>query len=351
MAKRAPKNGKQGTGGRTAGGATFPRVSLTKALRIPRGIVEQNAGKPCSDEQAASFVGVKLSGGVRTEIASAIKFGLLRRDADKLVVTDLAKRIIRPKDANEGLDGLRDAVQKAPEVGDVYQHYRGENLPAAEFLNNALVDTFGIPADKLTEFTAVFLETLDAAKLLEQKGDSKRILDTTHGASAAGDSGADIARAGKRAGVVAGDTCFVMMPFAPPLGTYYDQVYKPAIQKAGFVPVRADSDMFRTGKMMDQIWRGISDAKVLVAELTSKNPNVFYELGLAHALNKPVVLVSATDADVPFDLRHIRVIYYEVTDPFWGPKLVDKVAENIVSAVANPEEAMFKTLLSATSHS
>jgi len=64
---------------------------------------------------------------------------------------------------------------------------------------------------------------------------------------------------------------------------------------------------------------------------------VFYELGLAHALEKPVVLVSSSEDDVPFDLQHIRVIYYDVTDPFWGNKLIDKVAENVLSAIENPE--------------
>ena len=75
---------------------------------------------------------------------------------------------------------------------------------------------------------------------------------------------------------------------------------------------------------MDQIWSGINAAKVLLAEMTSRNPNVFYELGLAHALQKPVVLVSSNGDDVPFDLKHIRVIYYDVSDPFWGEKLIEK---------------------------
>jgi len=44
--------------------------------------------------------------------------------------------------------------------------------------------------------------------------------------------------------------------------------------------------------------------------------------------------------DVPFDVRHVRVIYYELTDPFWGEKLIAKVAENIVSAIKNPHEAI-----------
>ena len=136
------------------------------------------------------------------------------------------------------------------------------------------------------------------------------------------------------------DSCFVMMPFASPLGGYYESVYKPAIEKAGLQPVRADAEIFGAGKIMDQVWSGIRRAKVLVAELTQRNPNVFYELGLAHALKKPVVLISSNEDDVPFDLQHIRVIYYDVNDPFWGQKLLSKVAENILSAIENPEEAV-----------
>ena len=112
------------------------------------------------------------------------------------------------------------------------------------------------------------------------------------------------------------DSCFVMQPFAAPLGDYYDKIYRPAIEKAGLRPVRADAEIFATGKIMDQVWNGINAAKVLVAELTTRNPNVFYELGLAHAMKKPVVLVSAKEDDVPFDLQHIRVIYYDMSDPF-----------------------------------
>jgi nucleoside 2-deoxyribosyltransferase len=139
-----------------------------------------------------------------------------------------------------------------------------------------------------------------------------------------------------------------MQPFGGTLGGYYDSIFRPAIERIGLMPIRADAEIFSTGKIMDQVWRGIRSAKVLVAELTSKNPNVFYELGLAHALNKPVVLVSSNEDDVPFDLRHIRVIVYDRLDPFWGQKLIDKVADNIESALTNPEEAIFRVDESAS---
>ena len=63
-------------------------------------------------------------------------------------------------------------------------------------------------------------------------------------------------------------------PFAPPLGECYNQIYEPAIRKAGLRPMRADAEIFGTGNMMDQVWSGINAAKVLVAELTERNANV-----------------------------------------------------------------------------
>ena len=189
------------------------------------------------------------------------------------------------------------------------------------------------------------MNSLRSAQLLEQRGDKFRILDVTSTPDRDTETSLKKTLATK---IVAGDSCFVVMPFGAPIGSYYQNIYEPAIQKAGLRAVRADADIFGTGKIIDQIWSGINSAKVLVAELTTRNLNVFYELGLAHALDKPVVLISSNREDVPFDLKHIRVIYYDVSDPFWGQKLIDKVAENIVSALNNPEEAVFKRALEST---
>lgn len=319
----------------------YPRHSLNKVLRIPQAILDQNAGKECSVEDAAGFVGVTLAGAFRLEVSSALKYGLLERpSAGKLRPTDLAKMILRPITQDDELKGLRAAVSNAPDISSVYSHYRGENLPDTKFFNNALVEKFGIPSEKVEEFSAIFSETLQDAQLIEQHQNKYRVLDVsdTEEPKKVSDR---IKKLGREAKTEAGDSCFIVMPFAPPHGDYYAKIYEPAIQKTGLVPVRADNEIFGAGKIMDQIWRGINDAKVLVAELTTRNANVFYELGLAHALKKPVVLVSSNEEDVPFDLQHIRVIYYDVMDPFWGQKLLDKVAENILSAIKNPEEAIF----------
>ena len=327
-------------------GSKYPRHSVVKALRIPRAILEQNAGKACTEAKAAEYAGVGYHGPTKVEISSSLKYGLLHRPVDgQLEVTELARKILRPQKSNDESEGLREAVMKAPVLGEVYSHYRGENLPEQTFLSNTLIDTFKVPSDKTVEFFEVFTESLKAAGLIEERDGKSRIVDATHSASAPQDNSKVLQRLGKDVDIATGDTCFVIMPFAPPIGAYYELVYEPAIRKAGLKAERADSEIFGTGKIIDQIWKGITEAKVLVAELTTRNPNVFYELGLAHALNKPVVLIAGKEEDVPFDLRHIRVIYYDTTDPFWGQKLVDKVAENILSALKKPDEALFKSAL------
>jgi hypothetical protein len=321
----------------------YPRHSISKALRIPRAILEQNAGKSCTDEEAARFSNVGYAGPFSVELSSGIKYGLLERpQAGHVRVTDLAKKILRPQQPQDEVDGLREAVLNAPEISEVYTHYRGENLPDRTFLENALVDTFRIPQEKVGEFISIFVETLKQAQLLEEHGDKVRVLDVSQDGALKAESSDALKKLGRAVKIESTDTCFVVMPFAPPIGNYYGAIYEPAIKKAGLTPIRADTEIFATGKIMDQVWSGINAARVLVAELTTRNPNVFYELGLAHALKKPVVLVSSNEEDVPFDLHHIRVIYYDVADPFWGEKLVAKVAENVLSALKNPEEAIFK---------
>jgi hypothetical protein len=340
-AKKAAGN-KRGTGP-----IGYPKHPIVKCLRIPQGVVENNAGKECTDREAATYAGIGWSGDIAVEISSAIKYGLFERPSPGHVKpTDLIRRILKPQTPTDKVDAIREAVLKAPVISDIYRHYRGENLPEdISFLANTATETFKIPQDRVTEFLTVFQGDLEAAQLLEEVGGKKRVLDITHTPSdvagvASITTEDHLKKVSKGVTVVATDTCFVMMPFADPVGGYYKLIYEPAIKKAGLTPVRADTDIFGTGKIIDQIWAGLNRAKVLLAELSGRNPNVLYELGLAHALHKPVVLVSSNEPDVPFDIRHVRVIYYDMTDPFWGDKLIAKVAENVISAISNPKEAI-----------
>ena len=129
------------------------------------------------------------------------------------------------------------------------------------------------------------------------------------------------------------------MPFGDWSNLYYSDIFSPAIKDAGMEPLRADQ-LFSTGTVIEQIWEQIQKAKILVADLTGKNANVFYELGLAHANKKPVVFISANIDDVPFDLRHLRVIIYDTNDPFWGDKLKVSLTAYLKTAKADPKKSI-----------
>jgi hypothetical protein len=129
------------------------------------------------------------------------------------------------------------------------------------------------------------------------------------------------------------------MPFKEPFDTYYSAIIKPAITSLRLEAKRGDS-LFRPSPIMGDIWEMIQNAKVLLAELTEKNANVFYELGLAHAIGKPVVLLSETIDDVPFDLQPLRVILYDKDDPAWGGRLRAALAASLSETLSDPTNAV-----------
>lgn len=104
--------------------------------------------------------------------------------------------------------------------------------------------------------------------------------------------------------------CFIIMPFTEKLNPIYDSIIKPVIQDLKLKSLRAD-EIFSSKPIMDGVWENIKKAKFLIADLTERNANVFYELGLAHALNKDVILLTQDIDDVPFDLQHYRIIVYQ----------------------------------------
>jgi len=106
-------------------------------------------------------------------------------------------------------------------------------------------------------------------------------------------------------------TCFVVMPFDLAFDAIYENAILAAIDPIPHLScVRAD-DIYGPRPIMADVWRSIQNADIVVADLTGKNPNVLYELGLAHATQKPVVLIAQSMEDIPFDLRAIRCLVYQ----------------------------------------
>jgi chaperonin GroEL len=134
--------------------------------------------------------------------------------------------------------------------------------------------------------------------------------------------------------------CFVALPLKKPFVDYCEGIIKPAAADAGLRALTS-SDIYGTGPIIQDIWLQIWAAAVVIADVTEKNPNVNYELGLCHAIGVPTVIVSQRIEDVPFDYRHRRCILYNTTDVDWQQRLRKQISETLKSlTVAPPKDEL-----------
>jgi hypothetical protein len=142
------------------------------------------------------------------------------------------------------------------------------------------------------------------------------------------------------------DVCFVLMPFKGRTNTVFRTVIEPSATDAGLKAVRADQ--LYGLNVVEELWTRINEARVIVADLSHANANVFYELGIAHTLGKVTILLrsgSVVRTPLPFDVRILRVIPY--TSSRRGLTLLRKELTESLSEVleAHPFGSELRTLL------
>lgn len=138
----------------------------------------------------------------------------------------------------------------------------------------------------------------------------------------------------EQAAASAGDTpketvdVFVIMPFSADLDDVYFFGIHQAVQELGLTCARVDQIVF-TGSVVDEIYHQLAHASLIIAELTQPNINVYYELGIAHALQRPVVLLTNNVASAPFDLKVTNhLVYANIRD--LRSKLLERVKALLV---------------------
>src|SRR5579862_2801205 len=321
---------------------TFPKNILEESILIPKAIDEKNAGNPMHASDLSKALGYNLPNDWRylDLLKSANLYGLVNGTGQSAIVNleKLGQDIVAPSSTAERQQALLAAFRHVPEFKEVEAFYGGKKIPEDEFFLNTLTRNFKIPKDRAEKFAEIFKRNLEFLKsfnayhpdqIIEDKNEP--IIEYTQSADNPSNKETRVRKYL--------DSCFVMMPFGLWFDIYYQDIYTPAIKEAGFEPVRAD-ELFTTGSVVEQIWEQIQKAKVLLADLSGKNANVFYELGLAHAAKKPVVFTSSVVEDVPFDLRHLRVIIYEIREPNWSDKLKKNISDYLRNANKEPEKSI-----------
>lgn len=126
---------------------------------------------------------------------------------------------------------------------------------------------------------------------------------------------------------------FVLMPFESSYNDIYKLGIKETCESIDCYCERVDEQIFEE-RILDRIYNQINKADIVIADLTGKNPNVFYETGYAHALSKKVILLTQNSDDIPFDLKHHHHIIYD------GKilKLREELAKRITWFKAHPSK-------------
>jgi hypothetical protein len=152
------------------------------------------------------------------------------------------------------------------------------------------------------------------------------------------------------------DHAFVIMP----LSTYWSRTVWSTIKNTmtalGFSCVRADEQYGQ--QILEDVWKGLCEASIVVADVTGRNPNVYYELGIAHILGRRVVLLTQNKADIPFDTHIYRHISYKVPFLPWSrsyamqslsnelKKTVEWIRENELDNTGGPIADIYAALRS-----
>ena len=325
---------------------TFPKNTLEEAIAIAKAIEEKNAGNALPAQDVAVAVGFRQANDWRflDLLRSANQYGLVTGSGAgaSIHLAKFGQDVVAPSSPSQRSEALLGAFRNVKDFEVVEKFYGGKRIPEDEFFLNTLTREFSIPRDRVEYFSKVFLENLKYLRAFSAAPQPSEVspagLETLTAATPAEKIPSPVVSKEPRFREFL-DTCFVMMPFGEWFDRYYQEIYVPAIKDAGFEPVRAD-ELFTTGSVVEQIWEQIEKAKLLLADLTGKNPNVFYELGLAHAARKPVVFTAGQVDDVPFDLRHLRVIIYDVREPEWAARLRKSITEYLKNATKEPGKSI-----------
>ncbi len=128
---------------------------------------------------------------------------------------------------------------------------------------------------------------------------------------------------------------FVLMPFREEHFALYERAVKPALEELGCTVEHA-KDVNTVERIVDSIFTQIRRARFLVADTTGKNPNVFYELGYAHALGKKVIMIVQDTHDIPFDVAGLRHIPYKPQQVYALSMDLKSVASNLLKQPPEP---------------
>lgn len=314
----------------------FPSHSIEESLKIPTLIKENNGGNPWETEQLARALNLKKGGNIFYYLTASSRdygFTIGTRETVNVELNDLGRKYVYAQSQEDLSEAVWTAFNNIELFKKVYEYYKGNEPSDETFFRNALVSTFGVDESLHDDFLKVYRENRRFLQTFEKKqaGNVSSSISTSNQIVSS-----PIYQSGEK-------KIFVIMPFSEKTGKYskgffnevLTELIKPAAKEAGYIAETADrngSDIIHS-----TIVKAINNAEIIMADLTEHNPNVLFELGIAIALKKPVILIKTEETGQIFDIDNtIRVFSYKSN--LWKSTLekdVPNLATRIKAVVNN----------------
>lgn len=308
----------------------FPSHSIEEALKVPELIKENNGGNPWNTEQLAKALNMKKRGNNFYYLTASSRdygFTVGTRDTNTVELNDLGRKYVYAQSEEDISSSVLKAFNNIDLFKRVYEYYGGNEPSDLTFFRNALVSTFGIDESLHDDFIKVYRRNRD---FLESFQKGRFVNNLVGNINEQKSQNLQLSNTGDK-------KIFVIMPFSEKTGVYskgffnevLTQLIKPAAKSAGYVAETADrngSDIIHS-----TIIKAINDAEIIMADLTEHNPNVLFELGIAIALKKPVILIKTEETGQIFDIDNtIRVFSYKSN--LWNSTL-EKDVPNLTTRI------------------
>lgn len=343
---------------------SFPASTFEEALVIAQAIQQFAAGQKVRRLTLFDNLGkAPDSGPSRQLVTNSGKYGLTSGgyQAEHLELTDGGRNATNQdvSPAQQLRARFELAILGVPPFKDLYDHFKGSKLPATQVLRDFLTDK-GYQAEEVAECVDTFILNAKFLGLLRTVAGAERLLSIEHileelprqpRQPAELTTTKPVAPAGAPASTETSDwtkICFYITPIGEPeseerkhADLFLSTIIEPAVEEFGLRVVRADH-IGKAGMITRQIIEHVVKSRLVIADLSFHNPNVFYELSLRHACRLPTVQVIRSGDKIPFDLDQVRTVGIDTTSIYTlVPQLEtykSEIANQVRRALDNADE-------------
>lgn len=328
----------------------FPASSFEEAITFARDLYRIGSGQPVRRLTVFNNLGkAPDSGPSRMLITNSNRYGLTKGSyaSEHLELTDDGLKAVDEQVPvrEQRRAWAKLAIQDIEPFRIVYERFVNARLPVRAVLIDALKET-GVAADAAEEGVDTLVVNLRFVGLLQTLSGADRIVTVDHMLDelpATTMSALPYAAPTEQRGLVTQEhaefetTCFYVTPIGEAgseqrrhSDLFLSTFVEPALQPFGLKVVRADA-IEKPGMITRQIIEYLLRSRLVVADLSFHNPNVFYELALRHAARLPIVQIIRSSDRIPFDVHQMRTIPIDNTDIY---SLVPKI-ETYRSEIGN----------------